>query len=211
MSLQGKICIVTGGASGIGLSTVKAFLAEGARGVTIVDLHQDALSTLRAALPAQDAERVLCVAGNVSEEATVEAYVSQTIDRWGQLDISVQCAGVSQKRLPLLDTDVSVLDRIWKVNVRAWAGGVQRVQVCRAWNDVLGRARSGPVGYSSQRSLPWTQVSPEAMKVHTEKANLKRMGQPEEIAAAIMFLAGPSGSYCSGTTLKVDGGWSKFC
>jgi NAD(P)-dependent dehydrogenase (short-subunit alcohol dehydrogenase family) len=108
-----------GGASGIGLSTVKAFLAEGARGVTIVDLHQDALSTLRAALPAQDAERVLCVAGHVSEEATVEAYVSQTIDRWGQLDISVQCAGVSQKRLPLLDTDVSVLDRIWKVNVRA--------------------------------------------------------------------------------------------
>jgi NAD(P)-dependent dehydrogenase (short-subunit alcohol dehydrogenase family) len=56
-----------------------------------------------------------------------------------------------------------------------------------------------------------SQVSPEAMKVHTEKANLKRMGQPEEIAAAIMFLAGPSGSYCSGTTLKVDGGWSKFC
>jgi NAD(P)-dependent dehydrogenase (short-subunit alcohol dehydrogenase family) len=108
-----------GGASGIGLSTVKAFLAEGARGVTIVDLHEDALSTLRAALPAQDAERVLCVAGDVSEEATVEAYVSQTIDRWGQLDISVQCAGISQKRLPLLNTDVSVLDRIWKVNVRA--------------------------------------------------------------------------------------------
>ncbi|KAI5480927.1 putative permease [Pseudohyphozyma bogoriensis] len=124
-SLNGKIAIVTGGASGIGLATVKAFLDAGALGVTVVDIAEASLlSALKAFAPEEQA-RLLTVRADVSEEEDVKNYVDKTIAKWGRLDISVQNAGISMKRTHMLDLDVSVLDRIWKVNVRGTYLGIQ--------------------------------------------------------------------------------------
>lgn len=46
---------------------------------------------------------------------------------------------------------------------------------------------------------------------HLTRGNIKRAGKPEEVADAILFLASEASSYMSGSTVKVDGGWSKWC
>lgn len=42
-------------------------------------------------------------------------------------------------------------------------------------------------------------------------ASIKRPGKPTEIADGALFLASEAGAYCAGTTLKIDGGWARFC
>ena len=97
---------------------LQAFLESGALGVCMVDLNDSALSTAIASLPSSSGDRVISTTGDVSEEATADSYVSAVMQRWGRLDISVQCAGINMKRAPVMEVPVDVLDRIWRVNVR---------------------------------------------------------------------------------------------
>lgn len=53
--------------------------------------------------------------------------------------------------------------------------------------------------------------SEEEVIPHIAKTSLGRVGQPEEIAATAVFLASEGGAYFSGSSLKVDGGWSQWC
>jgi glucose 1-dehydrogenase len=54
----------------------------------------------------------------------------------------------------------------------------------------------------------WDQASPEDHRRSAEATAARRLGRPEEVAAAIAFLGGPDASYVTGTSLIVDGGWS---
>jgi NAD(P)-dependent dehydrogenase (short-subunit alcohol dehydrogenase family) len=93
MRFDDHVCIVTGGASGIGLATARRLGSEGAR-VALVDLDPEraaqAADTVRAA-GAPDAWGVAC---DVSEEAQVEAAVHGTLARAGRLDVVVNNAGL---------------------------------------------------------------------------------------------------------------------
>lgn len=48
-------------------------------------------------------------------------------------------------------------------------------------------------------------------EAHEARSNLKRAGEADEIANSVVYLCSEAGAFCSGTTLKVDGGWSKWC
>ena len=87
--LDGKVAIVTGGASGIGKATVETFVAEGAR-VIIGDLNADGIGALVGSLGHNyvDGAEV-----DVRDEAAVERMVGQAIRRFGRLDIAVNNAG----------------------------------------------------------------------------------------------------------------------
>lgn len=89
MQLQDKIAIVTGGASGLGLATVKAFHARGAK-VAIFDLNADAA----AAVVAELGDRVRFSKVNVSDEASVQAAIDETVSAWGGVHVAVNCAGI---------------------------------------------------------------------------------------------------------------------
>ncbi|GAA5994429.1 SDR family NAD(P)-dependent oxidoreductase [Rhodotorula paludigena] len=250
-SLEGKVAIVTGGASGIGLATAKAFLAAGALGVTLVDLKEESLSSAAASLSVESS-RVLTVAADVSDEAAAASYVRQTVDKWGRLDVSVQCAGISPVTGPVTEMDVAAFDTVIRVNLRGVFLGLQQSLKAMLASPSQGQGCSvvlissqlgldgfaGSAAYCASKfgvrglmASAAQEVGPKGIRVnavapgpietpmlegfrdtdHVKKGNIPRAGYAEEIANAVLFLASDAGSYCSGTTLKVDGGWSKWC
>jgi 3-hydroxybutyrate dehydrogenase len=92
MSLQDKVAIVTGAASGIGKEIAKEFLANGAK-VAIADLNSEAASAAAAELDPSGA-RALGVAMNVTDEAQVDAGVEQVATHFGSIDVLVSNAGI---------------------------------------------------------------------------------------------------------------------
>jgi NAD(P)-dependent dehydrogenase (short-subunit alcohol dehydrogenase family) len=91
-SLQGKIAVVTGGASGIGAACVRHLAACGAK-VAIADRLEEAGQALARELGAN----ALAVAVDVADEASCRRMIEATLTRFGRLDVAVNCAGVGNK------------------------------------------------------------------------------------------------------------------
>jgi NAD(P)-dependent dehydrogenase (short-subunit alcohol dehydrogenase family) len=134
--LDGKVCFITGGASGMGRVAARLFCGEGAR-VAIADVSDDAgeaaAAEARAASgSAADPTRAgaenaagarggdaFYVACDVTDARAVEAAIGETVRRYGRLDVLYNNAGIMlEEDGSLLDTDDSVWDRTFAVNVR---------------------------------------------------------------------------------------------
>lgn len=89
LTLEGKVAIITGAASGIGLASLRAFVAAGAR-VVAADIDSAGLATAVAGLPPGQA---IAVSGDVTDAATVEHIVARAISQWGHLDVMFANAG----------------------------------------------------------------------------------------------------------------------
>jgi NAD(P)-dependent dehydrogenase (short-subunit alcohol dehydrogenase family) len=109
--LVGKSAVVTGGASGIGLATVRRFVAEGAR-VMIGDIDGEAATAVADELGAN----VLGRRSDVRDEADVEALFQATEDEFGSVDIAFANAGIGSFA-PIVDTDVVEWKRVVDVNL----------------------------------------------------------------------------------------------
>jgi NAD(P)-dependent dehydrogenase (short-subunit alcohol dehydrogenase family) len=112
--LDGRVAIVTGGASGMGLATVRRFLEEGAR-VVIADIQDDAGTALAAKLGANVAYRH----ADVSKAADMESLIAFTAERFGALDVMFNNAGIpgSMQRTDLLSESYEEFQKIMAVDV----------------------------------------------------------------------------------------------
>ena len=120
---EGKVAIVTGGASGIGAATCRRLVAEGAR-VAIGDLDQAAAHALAAEL----GDAALAVQFDAGDAASVAALVAATVDRFGRLDIlhnnaAIMSNAVIQKDNNPVDIDFDIWDLTFRVNVRGYLAG----------------------------------------------------------------------------------------
>ena len=112
MRLQGKVAIVTGGASGFGAGIAERFAAEGAK-VAILDIQREA-----AERKAKESG-ALAVACDLTQAAEVERAVAATLSAFGRLDIVVNNAGWTHRNKPLLEVTEAEFDRIYAINVKA--------------------------------------------------------------------------------------------
>ena len=118
--LEGKVAMVTGGASGIGAATVRRFVAEGAK-VLIADMQYEVAAKLAVEL-GPDVASINC---NVAREADVAAAIKAVTDRWGRLDILYNNAGFGGASGPLDETSVEEYDMTMDVLLKSVFLGIK--------------------------------------------------------------------------------------
>src|SRR5205085_1700892 len=94
VSLAGKVAVVTGAASGIGLAIVHKFLESDAAGVVADDVRPDFFDVLRACGETYG-DRLRLVHGDVAVESTAREFTGEAVERFGRIDVLVNNAGVS--------------------------------------------------------------------------------------------------------------------
>ena len=113
MELQGKVAVVTGGASGIGRALALRFAAEGATGVVVADIDGEGATAVAASI-GSGAAGMEC---DVASEADVGALIELAEEKFGPVDLFCANAGIGFGTG--LDTPDGVWDSMWSVNVHA--------------------------------------------------------------------------------------------
>ncbi len=246
--LEGKIALITGGNSGIGLATAKQFVSEGAY-VFITGRREPEL----AAAIKEIGRNVTGVQGDVSKLGNLDRLFAQIKREKGRLDIVFANAGVAtyapfgtiteehydsifninvkgllftvQKALPLLPDGASIILNASIVASKGFSSNsvysATKAAVrsfARTWTTDLKDRRirvnavsPGPIDTPGLNDLVASAggAGKERLKMLSNNVPLGRLGTPNEIAKAVVFLASDDSSYVTGTELFVDGGFAQ--
>jgi NAD(P)-dependent dehydrogenase (short-subunit alcohol dehydrogenase family) len=245
--LDGKIAVITGGSSGIGLATAQRFVQEGAY-VFITGRRQSELDKAKVLI----GDGVTTVAVDSTSSADQDTLFATVLEEKGALDVLVTTAGrVEPEELGKITEEN--FDLTFDLNARATLFTVQKaLPLMRDGGSVIlvGSVAGyvGIPGYSTysatkaaersyvrtwtrefnDRGIRFNTLSPgpidtpimDAQADSPEEADairaqfaaaipLNRMGRPDEIAAAALFLASDESSFVAGAELSVDGGMAQ--
>ena len=235
--LQGKVAVVTGGASGIGFAIAKRFVDEGAF-VFITGRRQKELDEAVKAIGGN----VVGVQGDVSKLQDLDRLY-ETVKAKGKIDVLVANAGVGEFA-PLASLTEEHFDKLFDLNVKGTLFTVQKAltllndggsiiligsvasvkgtpafgaygatkaavrNLVRAWTVELKdrRIRSNVLSPGPIKTPLVDRQPPEAIARILATIPMGRMGEPDEVAKAAVFLASDDSSFVTGIELFVDGG-----
>lgn len=243
--LEGRVATVTGGASGIGLATVRRLAHEGAQ-VVIADICDDSRGEEAAAEVGG-----LFIRADVTEEAEVARLFDETRSRYGQIDIAFNNAGIApDDDASILDTGIEAWRRVQEVNltsvylcckhviphmreqgrgsiintasfVAAMGAATSQISYTASKGGVLSMSRELGIEFAKQGvrvnalcpgpvNTPLLQElfakDPEKAQRRLVHAPMGRFAEPEELAAAVAFLASDDASFINASEFRVDGG-----
>ena len=115
-SLEGKVAIVTGSATGIGYGISKRLANDGAN-LVMVDMDANMLEQSASEVSARTREVEISI-GDVSEPQTAREAVTKAVDKWGKIDILVNNAGIGGINGNIGELDVDEMDRVYRTNLR---------------------------------------------------------------------------------------------
>jgi NAD(P)-dependent dehydrogenase (short-subunit alcohol dehydrogenase family) len=236
--LEGKVAIVTGGASGIGRATVELFAAEGAR-VVIADVDTDGGEQLAATLGPDAAFKRT----DVSDADEVQDVVDFAVERFGGLHVMFNNAGIPSSMSRLLDNDLADFTRVMNVNLFGVMVGTQRAarhMVSNGGGSIINNSSlaglkpgAGVVTYRASKAavINFTKSAAIDLAEYGIRVNcvapahiataitnydmgpvirltqpLQRQGRPQDVADAVLYLAGDRSAQVTGVVLPVDGG-----
>ena len=246
MRFAEKVCIVTGGGSGIGLATCQRLAAEGGR-VVVADVDPDkGEETVRliagAGAPpgaSTGSPRAVFAKCDVSNSADVQAAVKLAVDRWGKIDVLVNNAAMMTFK-KVVDLSEADWDRVMAVNLKSVfmfckyaiphvppGGAIVNTSSVHAHESEPGVSPYAASKGGMEAFVRVLALELEAQKIRVNcvapgavntpmlwnNPNVKdgeekvtgAVGQPEDLAAAICFLASSEARFVNGTTLIVDG------
>ncbi|XP_018428798.1 PREDICTED: uncharacterized protein LOC108801369 [Nanorana parkeri] len=116
VSLQGKVCLVTGASSGIGAGTAILFAGLGAR-LALNGRNQDKLQETAQRCEEASGLKPLLVPGDLNDEKVVQRIVEETVSHFGQLDVLVNSGGILAMG-SVENTTLEDYDRVMDTNVR---------------------------------------------------------------------------------------------
>ncbi|XP_021646437.2 tropinone reductase-like 1 [Hevea brasiliensis] len=210
--LEGKVTIITGGASGIGAATVQLFHEHGAR-VVVADIKDKQGKVIADKL----GENVTFIHCDVSDEDDVINLIDTTVSLHGKLDIMYDNAGVMDRSLgSILDTKKSDLDLMLKVNLGgAFLGAKHAARVMIPQHKELGEYSIrvnciSPYGVvTGMTTITDASMIPMVEEILSKAGNLQGQTlRADGIAKAALYLASDDAYYVSGLNLVVDGGFS---
>ena len=120
---EGKVAIVTGGASGIGAATAVRLAEEGAA-VVVADLQLDPAREVAAGI-LKAGGRAIAVAADVTDESAVGALVDRTVGEFGRLDLMVNNAGIGEASVPIEQKDAAAWHKVIATNLDSAFYGVK--------------------------------------------------------------------------------------
>jgi NAD(P)-dependent dehydrogenase (short-subunit alcohol dehydrogenase family) len=232
VELNGKVAVVTGGASGIGASTVEVLRGAGAT-VVAWDLN--------------DGPGV--VGTDIRDLVSVQAAADAAVAEHGKVDILVNCAGIITANLPAQDVDPEDFRKTYDVNVvgsfncakalyptlkATGAGAIvnvasQAALVSLPDQSAYSASKGAVAALTRSLAIDWAadnirvnavcpgftltpmakqQMTPELDAAVSRRVPLGRMFEPEEIGRTIAFLASSWASAVTGVVMAVDGGWT---
>ncbi|OMO64754.1 Short-chain dehydrogenase/reductase SDR [Corchorus olitorius] len=115
---EGKVAIVTASTQGIGLGIAERLALEGAS-VVICSRKQKNVDEAVEKLKAKGIQQVMGLVCHVSNAEQRKNLINKTIEKYGKIDVVVSNAAVNPANIPLLQTQESILDKLWETNVKA--------------------------------------------------------------------------------------------
>lgn len=245
-SLEGKVAIITGAASGIGEATARLFAEEGAR-VVVSDIDEEKGQNVAGEIKKNGGEATF-IKADASKAEDNEKLVSQTLKKYGELHVAINNAGIGGPLSPTADYPLEDWHKVINLNLngvfygvkyqipamqKSGGGSIVNIasilgQVGTQQSPAYVTAKHGVVGLTKAAALEYAQENirinsvgpgyintPLVRNTLDEETieNLKgmhpvgRLGESEEVAELILWLASDKASFVTGTYYAVDGGY----